>query len=303
MRIIRIGTRGSHLALWQANYVQRSLEKLHPAVKFQRIIIKTEGDQDQKSSLTQIGGQGVFTKAIEDALLNEEIDLAVHSLKDLPSKLTPGTILGAVPERGPVEDVLVTPTGASLDDLEKGARVATGSIRRRSQLLYMRPDLVLTDLRGNIDTRLRKLHEQDLDAIFMARAAIVRLELNNVKYHTFAPEQFVPAVGQGAVGLQVRAADDEVLALLQPFNHAPTFQAVVAEREVLSTLDTGCQFPVGAYATIRDNRISLTGFVGSEDGGTVLRAKKEDHVSKASDLGKLLAKDLIEQGALSLLKG
>jgi hydroxymethylbilane synthase len=301
MRKIRIGTRGSQLALWQANFVQKSLAELNPHIAFEQIIIKTEGDRDQKSSLTQIGGQGVFTKTLEDALLDDAIDIAVHSLKDLPSKMTDGLMLSAVPARGPVEDVLVSENGESLDEMKIGAKVATGSIRRRSQLLNLRPDLQLSDLRGNIDTRLRKLKELDLDAIFMAKAAIVRLELHSTKYHTFDPNELVPAVGQGAVGVQVRDNDMNVLEAVHPFNHKATFQAVTAERMVLSTLDSGCQFPIGAYATVDDNLLKIQGFVGSEDGKTVLRAKNEGPADDAEAVGKALAEDLIKQGALSLL--
>ena len=210
MKTIRIGTRGSQLALWQANYVEEMLQKHNPGISLQRIIIKTEGDSDQKTSLSVIGGQGVFTKAIEEALLENQIDVAVHSLKDLPSKMAPGLMLGAVPERGPVEDVLVMSDGRSFMELPMGAKIATGSIRRKSQLLNKRADLEITDLRGNINTRLRKLKEEDIDAIIMARAALVRLELNEVRYYTFDVDEMIPAVGQGAVGIQLREDDDEV---------------------------------------------------------------------------------------------
>ncbi|MBS0000534.1 MAG: hydroxymethylbilane synthase, partial [Cyclobacteriaceae bacterium] len=175
----RIGTRGSQLALWQADFVQQALERTYPDHRFERIIIKTEGDQDQQSSLKMIGGQGVFTKAIEMALLRKEIDIAVHSLKDLPSEMNEGLVLGAVPERGPVEDVLVSRNGITFSGLPPNAKIATGSIRRQSQILEKRPDIRIFDLRGNIHTRISKLYDQDLDAIIMARAALVRLEIEN----------------------------------------------------------------------------------------------------------------------------
>ncbi len=302
MRKILIGTRGSQLAIWQASYVENTLISSYPEISIERVIIKTEGDRDQKSSLTRIGGQGVFTKAIEDALLNKKIDIAVHSLKDLPSQMAHGLVLGAVPERGPVEDVLVTKDGRSFMDLPNGAKVATGSIRRKSQLLNLRTDIHIADLRGNIDTRLRKLQTQNLDAIIMARAALVRLKLNDVRYYTFKLNEIIPAVGQGAVGVQIREDDEEVRELVGTINDKQTFQAVEAERAFLHELDSGCQFPVGAYGVIRQNRLHLNGFVGSEDGQTVLIDQVESEPSEAEAAGQRLAQQLIQRGALDLLK-
>jgi len=302
MRTIRVGTRGSNLALWQANYVLETLKKHFPETSFERIIIKTEGDQDQKSSLTQIGGQGVFTKEIENALLSNKIDIAVHSLKDLPSKMPDGLILGAVPERGPVEDVLVTHKGISLDQLPQGAKVATGSIRRRSQLLKIRPDLQITDLRGNIDTRLKKLKSQNLDAIIMAKAAIIRLDLDNVKYQDFNPEDMIPGVGQGAVGIQVREDDEEVVIIVNSMKHEPTFQAVIAERALLNTLDSGCQFPIGGYATVNNDQLHISGFVGDENGTYTIVDHYQADPKEAEMAGKSLALKLIDRGALTLLE-
>jgi hydroxymethylbilane synthase len=250
MQKIRIGTRGSRLALWQADYIEHLLRQSNNDIELERIIIKTEGDRDQSSSLTQIGGQGVFTKAIEEALLENRIDVAVHSLKDLPSAMPEGLFLAAVPERGPVEDVLVTKDGLSLNELGEGASVATGSIRRCSQLLHLRPDLDIQDLRGNIETRLNKLYQQNLDGIIMARAAIYRLELDHVKYYSFSTDEMVPGVGQGAVGVQTRADDLATNEVVRLISHQETFDAVTAERAFLNELDSGCQFPVGAYARI-----------------------------------------------------
>jgi hydroxymethylbilane synthase len=201
---IRIGTRGSRLALWQASYIEKLLLDQFPDLEVERIIIKTAGDRDQNSSLTQIGGLGVFTKAIEDALLQKNVDIAVHSLKDLPSHMTDGLALAAAPVRGAVEDVLVTTDGRSYKNLAPGARIASGSIRRRSQLLKLRPDLHMTDLRGNIDTRLKKLTTENLDGIIMARAALVRLNMSDTLYSIFSVDEMIPGVGQGAVGVQIR---------------------------------------------------------------------------------------------------
>ena len=301
MRTIRVGTRGSNLALWQATYVREMLEKKNPGIDFKQVIIKTEGDLDQKSSLTQIGGQGIFTKEIERALLNDQIDIAVHSLKDLPSKMPEELILGAVPERGPVEDILVTGEGLTLEQLPAHARIATGSIRRKSQLLNMRPDLMISDLRGNIDTRLRKLNEQDLSAIIMAKAAIIRLNLENVKFKEFTAEKMIPAVGQGAVGIQIRRKDQDIAEVLQSINHPETFHAVSAERELLSTLDSGCQFPVGSYAEVFGNKLIIRGFVASEDGRKIIRDQVESDKENSVLAGRTLAEKLLKQGARTLL--
>lgn len=301
MGTIRVGTRGSNLALWQATFVKETLEKHHPGIRFEQVIIKTEGDLDQKSSLSQIGGQGIFTKEIEKALLNNTIDIAVHSLKDLPSKMPEGLILGAVPERGYVEDVLITEDGKTLEQLPQNAKVATGSIRRKSQLLNMRPDLIISDLRGNIDTRLRKLRGSDIDAIIMAKAAILRLELDKVLYYEFNTDEMIPAVGQGAIGIQVRKEDKIVQDIVQALNHLDTFHAVTAERALLATLDSGCQFPVGAFACVSGTDLDIRGFVGSEDGKNILHEKMQSEVQDARNAGRILAEKLLDRGAKSLL--
>lgn len=301
MQKIRIGTRGSRLALWQAAYIENLLKQACEDIILERIIIKTEGDRDKQSSLTQIGGQGVFTKAIEEALMENQIDVAIHSLKDLPSAMTEGLYLAAVPERGPVEDVLVTEEGISLNELEENATIATGSIRRCSQLLNLRPDLNIKDLRGNIETRLNKLLEQNLDGIIMAHAALVRLELNHVRYYAFSVNDMVPGVGQGAVGVQTRIDDEATNKIVKLISHKETFDAVTAERAFLNELDSGCQFPVGAYARVEGDNLKMTGFVGSDDGEEVYREKIEGPVSDAEQLGRRLAQSFIKQGAQELL--
>jgi hydroxymethylbilane synthase len=301
MGTIRVGTRGSNLALWQATFVRETLERHHPGIRFEQVIIKTGGDLDQKSSLSQIGGQGIFTKEIEKALLNNTIDIAVHSLKDLPSKMPEGLILVAVQERGYVEDVLITANGTTLDQLPQNAKVATGSIRRKSQLLSIRPDLIISDLRGNIDTRLRKLKESDIDAIIMAKAAILRLELDQVLYYEFNTGEMIPAVGQGAIGIQVRKEDRVVQDIVKALNHQDTFHAVTAERALLATLDSGCQFPVGAFARVSGNSLDISGFVGSEDGKNILHEDMKSEVQEARNAGRILAEKLLDRGAKSLL--
>jgi hydroxymethylbilane synthase len=272
-----------------------------PGTHVEIIIIKTEGDSNQSASLTQIGGLGVFTKAIEDELLGEKVDVAVHSLKDLPSHMTESLVLGCVPVRGPVEDVLVSDDGSSLADLPQGAQVATGSIRRRSQLLSRRPDLSMKDLRGNIDTRLRKFRDEGLDAIVMAKAALVRLELDQVSYCTLSTDEMIPAVGQGAIGVQLRKNDFRVRNIVKRFDHPVTHKAVLAERSFLYRLDSGCQFPVGAHAKIEDGSIVISGFVGSEDGKTSLVEIHQGEMDKAEEVGIELAEKFIALGAMDVL--
>jgi hydroxymethylbilane synthase len=303
MAKIRIGTRGSRLALWQAGFAETALRKAHPYLALERVVIKTEGDVDQTSSLTRIGGTGVFTKSIEDALLDGRIDIAVHSLKDLPSTMAAGLELGAVPERGAVEDALVTRGGLSLDEIPGNARIATGSIRRRSQLLHLRPDLEIRDLRGNIDTRLRKLVTQNLAGIVMARAAIERLRLEDVAYWVIPEELMIPGVGQGALGVQIRSGDAETRAIVECLNHAETNAAVEAERAFLRELDSGCLFPVGARATVRGSRIEIAGFVGSTDGVDVIRDRHVGDTNNAGDAGFRLARKFVDRGALGILGG
>lgn len=301
MQIIKIGTRGSRLALWQAHHIENLLKEKDKDIITERIIIKTEGDRDQRSSLTQIGGQGVFTKAIEDALIENRIDAAVHSLKDLPSTMTEGLSLAAVPKRGPVEDVLISKDGINLNDLKEKATVATGSIRRRSQLLALRPDLNIVDLRGNIETRLNKLYQQDLDGIIMAHAALIRLKLSDARYCVFNPEEMIPAVGQGAIGVQTRLDDTATNDIMQSISDQATFDAVKAERAFLHELDSGCQFPVAAYAHVNGNNINLIGFVGSEDGKKIYRDKLKGNIPESEKIGRQLAQSFIRQGAQELL--
>lgn len=303
MKTIRIGTRSSALALWQANFISDELRRVVPEVEIQLIKINTQGDRDQRSSLTQIGGQGVFTKTIEDALLNNEIDVAVHSLKDLPSTMTGGLTLCAVPQRGPVADVFIGREIIRIEDLPQNATVASGSIRRRSQLLNWRPDLNIVDLRGNIQTRLQKLETQNLDGIIMAQAALVRLELKQVEFQVIDLEKMTPAVGQGAVGVQTRTGDESINRLVGKISHDETFSAVSAERAFLAELDSGCQFPVGAYATVDGQTLNITGYVGSEDGRTILRDNLTSPVAAAQNAGKQLAELLISRGAKDLLMG
>jgi hydroxymethylbilane synthase len=302
MHNLRLGTRGSPLALWQANHVKSLLLNSDPELSVEITEINTEGDRDRISSLTAIGGEGVFTKAIESALLDGKVDMAIHSLKDLPSTMAEGLVLAGVPPRGPVADVLISAEGISLTDLPYKARIATGSTRRRTLLLHIRPDFEMCDLRGNIHTRIQQLSNRDIHAIVMAKAPLVRLQLFELPHYIFDVQEMIPSVGQGAIGIQIRATDRKAYDIVRRINHAPSFQEVIAERAFLRRLDTGCQFPVGANATVKDDTINLIGFVGDVNGQCLLIDKIKENVSRAKQAGEQLAANLINRGAFELLR-
>ncbi len=300
---IRIGTRGSKLALWQANLVKMNIEKHFNTINVLLKIIKTKGDRDQASSLTQIGGQGIFTKAIENELINNKIDFAVHSLKDLPSLMPDPLKLGAVLKRGPVNDAFI---GLKIHDflkLPQNATIASGSIRRRAQVLSLRPDINFVDLRGNIETRLKKLLNQGHDGILVAEAAIKRLSLDDYHYHRFSIDEMLPAIGQGAIGIQVRSSDERLQPILDKINDSNTFFCVSAERAFLRKLDSGCQFPVAAYAKIKRKNIKMNGMVLSVDGKVKIQDTLIGQIKDAEQIGESLAEKLINRDALNLLKG
>ena len=300
---IRIGTRGSKLALWQANYVKSEIEKQFDSIEVTIKVIKTHGDYDQKSSLTKIGGQGLFTKAIEKSLIDKEIDLAVHSLKDLPSSMPDSLLLGAVPKRGIVNDIFIGREKITFDELPLGATIATGSIRRRAQILSLRPDIKFANLRGNIETRLIKLEQYGYDGIIMAEVALIRLNMKNIQFHRFSIDEMLPAVGQGAIGIQARKEDDFLQPILDKINDKISFQCIAAERAFLHKLDSGCQFPVAAYAEIKSSKLNLSGLVAKMDGSRILRESMTSDVEQAKDTGIFLAEKLINRGAQKLLHG
>lgn len=289
-----IGSRGSKLALWQANYVASRLNAI--GVGTQISIITTTGDKMQTAALAQTPGKGLFTKEIEEALRLEEIDVAVHSLKDLPTDDAPGLSIAAIPEREDPRDALL---GNALNRLPEGARVGTSSNRRGAQLLALRPDLNIVPIRGNVDTRIRKLHAGEYDAIALALAGLNRLELNCEVAQILEPEQVCPAPGQGALGIQTRnrgAARDVCLRL----NHEPTARAVRAERAALAALGGGCQLPVGAFAT-GDAQLDLLVVACSHNGSAILKANMTG--SDPEELGARCARDLLSRGARNLLDG
>jgi hydroxymethylbilane synthase len=300
---IRIGTRNSNLALWQANFVKKKIELHFPKIKITLKHIQTQGDIDQVSSLTQVGGRGIFIKTIEKALIENKIDLAVHSLKDLPTEIHESLDVTAVPERGPISDVFIGSKDSDFNKLTKGATIASGSIRRRTQLLALRPDLNLVDLRGNIETRLRKLKQNQYDGIIMAEAALTRLNMKDVNYYRFTSAEMLPAVGQGAIGIQTKMSDQQLVPVLEKLNDLNTFLCVTAERSFLHRLDSGCQFPVAANAEIIENKLILSGLVASMDGYTILKDTISGLDTEAQQIGITLAEKLIAEGANELLHG
>ena len=294
---IRLGTRASALARWQADWVAARLEELGATVEL--VPITTTGDREQRGPIGSLGSQGVFTKEIQRALLENRIDLAVHSLKDLPTDPVDGLCLAAVPERETVRDALICGEAASLTDLADGARIGSGSLRRQSQLLHHRPDLELVDIRGNVDTRLAKLDEGQYDAIILAEAGLKRLGLADRITELVDSEIMLPAVGQGALGLETRRDDEATRATLTPLDHRETHVAVVAERTMLAALRGGCLAPIAAWGRFEDNALVLTGRVLSVDGVQRIEAKASDQDGAA--LGKAVAQLLIDQGATDLI--
>jgi hydroxymethylbilane synthase len=302
MRRIRIGTRGSRLALVQTHSVVDAIREKHPEVAVDVEIIQTQGDRVLDRPLNAIGDAGVFVKEIETALLEERIDLAVHSMKDLPSRLTSGLALAATTARVDPRDVLVARSGSSLETLPRGGTVATGSLRRRSQLLALRPDLNVLDLRGNVLTRLEKFDRSTWDAILLAGAGLERLGLATRIRSYISLESMLPAVGQGALALETRASDRELAETVRFLSHAPTERAVVAERSFLARLEGGCQVPIAAYAEFQESSLSLRGYVGAVDGSRHLRRQIEGDASRAESLGLELAESMLAEGAAAILR-
>lgn len=295
---IRIGTRQSALASWQANWVANALRELGYEVEI--IGVKTRGDVTT-GSLATAGGEGLFTKAIQHELLSEAVDLAVHSLKDLPTEPTPGLTMAASPPRESTADALISASGKSLAELPEGARIGTGSIRRRAQLLHSRPDLEVLDIRGNLDTRLAKLDAGEFDAIILAEAGLQRLGWQDRITERLAAPLMLPAVGQGALGLEIRTDDDATAAAIAKLNDANTYAAVLAERALLLELLAGCLAPVGAIATVEGETLTMEAVVLSVNGAKRITAEVSGNVTEAVELGKSAAAALKEQGAAELI--
>ncbi len=302
MKTLKIATRQSPLALWQAEHIRARLEALHVDLKVELVTFVTQGDKILDTPLAKIGGKGLFVKELEAALLDGRADLAVHSMKDVPMALPTGLSLAVICEREDPLDAFVSNTYAHFDELPQGAKVGTSSLRRKSQILKQRPDLEIIDLRGNVGTRLSKLDAGQYDAIILACAGLKRLGLAERIRHTLDAAVSLPAVGQGALGLECRADDQAVLDLILPLLHAETDACVRAERAFNAYLEGGCQVPIAGYATLQDGKIAIEGRVGSTDGTTLLKANLKGDIAEAEHLGVVLAQDLLSQGAGDLLK-
>lgn len=301
-RPLRIGTRGSQLALWQANWVKDAISKYWPQIHCELQVIKTSGDKIVDVPLAKVGGKGLFVKEIEEALLDGRIDLAVHSMKDMPSELPHGLSIGAVPERENPYDALISESYDGWASLPKAARVGTSSLRRAAQLLYQRPDLDIVPLRGNLDTRLKKLTTTDLDAIVLAAAGLRRLGLAHRITELLAPDTMLPAVGQGALCIQNRTNDATTGPVVAALDHTATHTAVMAERAFLHRLEGGCQVPIAAHATIEAEHLQLTGLVSEMDGQKVIKSSVSGPCYQAASLGLELAENLLARGAGEILE-
>jgi hydroxymethylbilane synthase len=301
VRHLRIGTRGSLLAKWQAESVRKQLFA-KAGVETEIVIIKTSGDKLQSSSLSQIGGKGIFIKELEEALLEEAIDLAVHSVKDVPTDTPSRLMFPAVCRRDDVRDCLVGANGTTLGSLRQGARVGTGSLRRQAQLRHIRPDLDVRDLRGNVDTRLRKVESGEYEAVMLAKAGLDRLGWSARITETLAPEVFLPAVGQGAIAVECRLKDTEAAEIVGGLDDAETRTAIIAERSLLAALHGGCQVPLGAWARIERGELVLEACVCSVDGLQYVKQRATSAPEKAAELGGQMANLLMEAGAQSILE-
>ena len=301
MNPLRIGTRSSPLALWQARHVSRLLRAAAPEVTLELVEIQTTGDQVRDVPLAQLGGEGVFTKAIQQALQENRVDIAVHSLKDLPTFQVANLVLAAVPPRGPVGDAFVAKKHRAFSDLPAGAIVASSSLRRRAQVHYRRPDLKLVDMRGNVETRLRKLMESDLDAIVLAQAGLERLQLAEQITEILEPSWMLPAVGQGALALECRGDDARARGVVEKINDAATRDAVLAERALLRGLGGGCQVPIGAVTIIEGQVLTLKGVVLTPNGQTRIASEITRTLEEAESMGQSLAEDLLAKGARQIL--
>lgn len=298
---VKIGTRGSKLALWQAEWVKAALEKAH-GCRVELIVIKTKGDKIQDVPLAKVGGKGLFVKEIEEAILDGRVDLAVHSMKDMPAEIPEGLCIGAIPVREDPRDVLLSGRDSLLDDLAPGARVGTSSLRRAAQLRHGRPDLDVRPLRGNLDTRMRKLDEGEFDAVVLAAAGVKRLKLAHRITESLAPETMLPAVGQGALCIEVREGDTRIGPMVEVLDHPETRAVVTGERAFLHKLEGGCQVPIAAHGTIDGDRLTLTGLVAELDGSVMIRETLSGPVGESGDIGLRLARRLLDRGAGEILE-
>ncbi len=300
--LIRIATRKSPLAMWQAEHVAAALKAAHPGIRVELLGMSTQGDKILDTPLAKIGGKGLFVKELEQGMLEGSADIAVHSMKDVPVELPEGLHLPVIMAREDPRDAFVSNEYASLDELPRGARVGTSSLRRQCQIMARRPDLELLPLRGNVNTRLRKLDEGEYDAIILAAAGLIRLEFGDRIRAFIEPEQSLPAIGQGAVGIECRADDDRVNSLIAPLHDADTASRVLAERAMNNRLEGGCQVPIAGHAILEGDQLWLRGLVGSVDGKVIVRGEIRGDRDQAETLGVTLADRLLADGAREILQ-
>ncbi len=300
-KTVKIGTRASLLAVTQSTWVKNQIEAQYPDTSVELVKITTKGDKILDVPLAKVGGKGLFVKEIEDALLDGRIDLAVHSMKDVPTDLPDGLHVAVIPPREIALDAFICNHSKTIEDLAQGAVIGTSSLRRKAQLAALRPDLQIKDLRGNLDTRLRKLDEGQYDAIILAGAGLNRLGMQNRITSFFPPEQMLPAIGQGALGIELRNSDDELLAGMQFLHHRKTAVTVAAERAFLLRLEGGCQVPIGAHAVLKGDTVSLSGLIAGVDGRRVLREQQSAPSERAENLGRSLAELLLDRGGRAIL--
>ena len=301
-RKIKIGSRGSPLALWQANWIKDQLESRNPDIPVEIVIIKTSGDKIQDVPLAKIGGKGLFVKELEEALLRKDVDFAVHSMKDMPIKFPFALCIASVTKRENPFDALISRNNIKLNDLPKGAKIGTGSLRRASQLLHYRPDLNLIPLRGNVETRIKKLETEGLDAIILATAGLIRLGCGDKISEIISPEILLPAMGQGAVGIEARKHDVDNQILLADMDDENTHLALDAERAVVTQLEGGCNVPIGAFATIEGNEMTLRGLVASLDGKTLYKKELKGDKVNAVALGNEMGNALLDMGGDKIMR-
>lgn len=301
-KIVRIATRKSALALWQAEYVKTQLESFHNNVQVELIPMTTKGDIILDTPLAKVGGKGLFVKELEVAILENRADIAVHSMKDVPVEFPHGLGLEVICPREDPRDAFVSNTIACFAELPQGAIVGTSSLRRQCQIKALRPDLDIRDLRGNVNTRLRKLDDGEYDAIILAAAGLIRLAMPERIKEFIAPEVMLPANGQGAVGIECRTNDEEIKALLAPLEDKNTRYRVLAERAMNRALEGGCQVPIGSYAEIKGDQLHLRGLVGATDGSKIIRHQLTGSITQSEQLGLQLAEILLSQGADKILK-
>lgn len=299
---IHIGTRKSALALWQAEHISAELKRLYPGVSVELVHFNTKGDRILEKPLAQVGGKGLFTAELEAAMHDGDIDIAVHSLKDMPTELPEGLTLGAISVREVPYDALVSPEYKTLDKLPQGARIGTSSLRRQAQLLHVRPDLRVEVIRGNVQTRLSKIETDNLDGVVLAQAGLKRLGLENQITQVFTADEMIPAVGQGALAIECRADDSEMLEMLAPINDEATRYAVEGERSFLRQLNGGCQVPMGVHGTIEKGQLRLKAMIASLDGRTVYEGEISGPAKKGEILGKNLARALYEEGGKHIVE-